>query len=111
MIHRHDPDTCEDAAERVLPVLSDLQGRVLNAFRRFDAQHCGSGATDGEIEALPEFRACRPTSVRKRRLEIERLGYIRRTDVRRKGMIVFRPVSLDELAAGIRRRREGRLFP
>ena len=93
MYRREDPETSYAAAEKIKPHLNDLQYRVLDAWRIYHRRNGGRGATDGEIEALPQFKTLRPTTVRKRRLELQRMGFIRKTDQRRKGMTVYEPHS------------------
>lgn len=110
-LHRRDDTTTAiEAAEKILPRINDLQYRVLDAFRRYHRRTFGQGATDGEIEALPEFSDLRPTTVRKRRLELVRKGYLRATKNKRAGMTVFVPVSQAEMLEEIQAQRERRLF-
>ena len=76
MMHcRNDPQTSIAAAKRILPRISALQNRVyeslLKHFRR-----TGIGRTDKELVRLPEFRECGVTTIRKRRTELIKKGYV-----------------------------------
>ena len=82
-LHRTiDHTTSIDAAKAIQKHLSDLQQKVLDAFR------CHEELTDGELESLPQFSQCAPSTVRKRRGEL--VGrYIQKTAKRRKGQAVW----------------------
>ena len=108
MYRREDPETSYDAAEKIKPHLNDLQFRVLDAWQTYHRRY-GHGASDGEIEALPQFKTLRPTTVRKRRLELQRMGFIRKTDQRRKGMTVYEPHS-DAQAHEERQAADGKIL-
>jgi hypothetical protein len=63
-----DHDTSIGAARTVLPHLTQLQHRVLDAFRFNGAMN------DEQLEQLPCFRDCSPSTIRKRRSELVERG-------------------------------------
>ena len=83
MIRNDDHGTSVSAAISILPHLSDLQARVLAAFRRNEAM------TDRELEKLPCFSELAPSTIRKRRGELVKADLVVDTGERRDGMIVW----------------------
>ena len=77
MVRAHDHATSRAAALAVEPRLSELQASIMAALR-----HHGP-LTDGELEALPEFRAYAPSTVRKRRTDLVAMGEVRATKEKR----------------------------
>lgn len=67
---RHDRDASKDAAELIVPDLSELQARVMAAFR-----HHGQ-MTARQAEELPEFATLGFSTVRKRICELAKLGQL-----------------------------------
>lgn len=65
-----DPPTAVAAAEGTRKSAGKLKAQVLVAFREFGAM------TDGELELLPRFRGKPINSVRKRRTDLCREGYL-----------------------------------
>lgn len=84
-LHRAgDPLTSREAAARIAPKLSTLQQLVLTAVAGAGKR----GATGRELEQLPAFAACAPSTVRKRLSELAHQG--RLTDAgRRDGLTVY----------------------
>ena len=82
---RRDPGTSRAAADRVQRRLSPLHQQVLTAV----AAAGDRGATGRELEQLPCFAACAPSTIRKRASECLHMG--RLVDGgRRDGMTVYR---------------------
>jgi hypothetical protein len=81
-----DHSTSIAAAEKIAPVRSQLQQDVLAAF------WINGPMTDGELEKLPQFVDCAPSTIRKRRSELydKGRGVIVKTEDRRGGMIVWK---------------------
>lgn len=81
---RRDPETSRRAAARVMHRLSPLHQLVLTAV----AAAGGRGATGRELEQLPCFAQCAPSTVRKRASECLHMG--RLVDAgRRDGMTIY----------------------
>ena len=75
MVHRSDPETSTDAVKAILPRLSRLHERVLEAFQRY-------GPLDDErLEGLPQFARYGPSTIRKRRSELYHAGKLIRRSV------------------------------
>lgn len=70
MHRRFDPDTSVAAAENVKPHLSELQEKVMRAFRVHGPM------TAKQCERLDEFYTLSPSTVRKRVSELERKGLL-----------------------------------
>jgi len=79
-----DPKTSHDAAGRISATLSDLQQRVLAAVTAFGPD----GATARDVETLPAFAACGPSTCRKRLSELHTAGRLVAVG-RRDGMTVY----------------------
>jgi len=71
MVRRNDGATSRAAALAVEPRLSELQADIMAALR-----HHGP-LTDEELERLPEFRMYAPSTVRKRRTDLFKMGRVR----------------------------------
>ena len=69
------------AACRVLGKVSRLQGQILEAL-------AGNGLNDRELEELPIFKTCGPSTVRKRRVELWQAGRLAKAG-RRDGMAIW----------------------
>ena len=69
------------AACRVLGKVSQLQGQILEAL-------AGNGLNDRELEELPIFKTCGPSTVRKRRGELFQTGRVVQAG-RRDGMAIW----------------------
>lgn len=76
MATHDDYATSRAAADRVAPATGALRGRVLHAIKR------QPGITDPELERLPEFADCGPSTVRKRRSELLKQGWLRAAGTR-----------------------------
>jgi hypothetical protein len=74
-----DPESSKEAAVTISDRLSDLQQRVLAAYRRDGAM------TAKECEALPEFAEWGFSTVRHRCSDLLRMGWLVRTGVKRGG--------------------------
>lgn len=85
LMHRaSDPETSRQAAARVRDKLTPLQQRVLVAVAG-----CGRrGANGRELETLPAFADCGPSTVRKRLSELAKAGEVVEHG-RRDGMTVY----------------------
>lgn len=84
-----DPQTSHLAADRVTEKLSSLQQQVLTAFALIGER----GGTGREVEGLPCFAECAPSTVRKRITELHRLGRLAEAG-ERDGLTVYRYVAL-----------------
>jgi hypothetical protein len=81
---RRDPSTSRDAAAKVARKLSPLHAQVLEALARAGDR----GMTGRELEQLPQFVSCAPSTIRKRASELHHLGRLR--DIgRRDGMTIY----------------------
>ena len=80
MARRSDPDTSHEAADRIEPHLSELERRVLQAYR----QHGPMTAIYCE-EVLPEFEGLKATTVRCRCSALVRRGLLVRSESEGKG--------------------------
>ena len=69
------------AACRVLGKVTQLQGQILEAL-------AGNGLNDRELEELPIFKTCGPSTVRKRRVELWQAGRLAKAG-RRDGMAIW----------------------
>jgi Fe2+ or Zn2+ uptake regulation protein len=88
-----DPETSHEAAQRITAKLSQLQARVLEAVAAY-GEH---GATAGEVEDLPQFDDCKPSTVRKRLSELATAKKLH-TVGRRDGMTVYVAVAREQAA-------------
>ena len=79
-----DPATSRAAAASIALHLTELQGQVLDALRA-----CPDGATGAELERLPRFAHCAPSTVRKRLTDLHRLGLAQRTGAIREGCAIY----------------------
>ena len=79
-----DPDTSHEAAARVLPSCTALQGQIMEKLRMFPK----TGLTAGELEAMQDFKGLAPSTVRKRVSELYHAGNLRIMG-RRDGMNVW----------------------
>jgi len=84
MSRNTDPDTSVQAAVSVIAGLSNLQEKVLRAFRD------NGEMTAHECELLPQFWNLSASTVRKRISELSHLGKLVDTGERREGMTVWR---------------------
>ena len=76
-MHRKiDQPTSIAAAKSILPRLSHLQRAVLNVLRRHHAE-TGDGLTDLQLEQHELFEGRRPSTIRKRRLELHRKKHVK----------------------------------
>jgi hypothetical protein len=71
MATHDDYRTSRDAADRVAVRAGSLRDHVLQAIRS------RPGITDPELERLPQFADCGASTVRKRRSELLKMGYLR----------------------------------
>lgn len=71
MVRRGDHATSRAAALAVEPRLSELQADIMRAL-----EHHGA-LTDEELERLPEFSRLAPSTVRKRRTDLLKMGRVR----------------------------------
>jgi len=106
---RDDPPTSREAATQLTPHLSALQFRVLWALCKLH-QRTKQGATDGELERLPDFTDCKFSTVRKRRAELRDKGHVAESGCTREGMTAWIPSQHSELAARLLRKASGELF-
>lgn len=93
MVRQGDVDTSVDAAHRIRPHLGRLQREVYQAALELYEATADTPFTDGEVERLPKFADCAPTTVRKRLGELRRMGLLRWTGGRRDGMRLNEPVK------------------
>lgn len=84
MHRRTDPETSRDAAARIARRLSPLHQQVLTAV----AAAGGQGATGRELEQLPCFADCAPSTIRKRASELHHAGRLQDAG-RRDGLTVY----------------------
>jgi len=68
MVHQGDPPTSKEAAQVIARRQSELQWQVCEAFRQYGSM------TDEELERLPCFKTFGPSTIRKRRSELYRMG-------------------------------------
>lgn len=109
MYRKNDAATSIAAAESIKPQLNDLQQRILAAIRRWEFNH-GHGPTDKELERLPEFVNCGPSTVRRRRTDLLKLGLIRPTGRVRNRCQEWEAIPDRERAEQATADRGGRLF-
>lgn len=92
MVHKGDPQTSLDAAERIMPKIGSLHLKVLAALT--------VPMTDEELELLDEFHGYGPSTIRKRRSELYQLGKVvgvaERKNSRGQKMIVWARVTQHE---------------
>jgi hypothetical protein len=79
LARRSDPETSRDAAVNIVEHLTELQRRVLAAYREHGR------LTPKEVEDLPEFQDLGFSTARKRCSEGLRDGWLRRTGITRDG--------------------------
>lgn len=84
MVRRRDPETSRVAAAKVARKLSPLHAEVLDQVKRAGVR----GLTGRELEQLPMFASCAPSTIRKRASELHHLGELRDSG-RRDGMTVY----------------------
>jgi hypothetical protein len=65
------PPTSQAAAASIAPVRTALHLAVLEALR------AGGPMTDEQLEQLPQFSLCGPSTIRKRRSELAQQGAVR----------------------------------
>jgi len=70
MVRRTDPVTSAAAASVVAIHLSELQDRILEAFREHGPMH------GRQVERLPEFEDCAPSTVRRRITDLARMNQL-----------------------------------
>lgn len=87
LVRSTDPQTSHEAASGLLPALSELQARVMAAYREHGAM------TAKEAEALPVFADLGFSTVRKRICELHKAGWLRDTGVKEQGCTVFAPLT------------------
>lgn len=91
MVRAADPATSRDAAAKVARTLTPLHLRVLEAVGTAGPR----GLTGGELEQLPCFADCKPSTARKRASELHHAGKLEAAG-RRDGMTVYvLPQSLE----------------
>lgn len=69
MVRSTDPETSEQAADRIRACLSQLQMQV------FTALLVRGPLTGKQLEQLPQFKDCAPSTIRKRLTELHAGGY------------------------------------
>jgi hypothetical protein len=79
-----DHETSRDAADAVTPAAKRLRAEVYRLFVLSRA-----GWTDKELEQRPEWAQYGPSTVRKRRSELKKQGYLVDSGERRDGCIVW----------------------
>lgn len=84
MVATADHATSREAADTVASAAKKLRGEV---YRLFVAS--GTGWTDKELEQRPEWAGYGASSVRKRRSELYKQGYLVPTPEKRDGCIVW----------------------
>lgn len=84
MHRRRDPATSREAAAKVARKLSALHEQVLEALASAGA--CGLNGR--ELETLPQFLGCAPSTIRKRASELHQMGRVRDAG-RRDGLTVY----------------------
>jgi hypothetical protein len=68
---RRDPKTSKDAAAAVKPITGNLRAQILDVLRG-----APEGLTDGELERRAEFMHYGFSTVRKRRSELYKMGFL-----------------------------------
>ena len=94
MVRAADPLTSREAAAKVARQLTPMHQRVLEAIAGASAR----GLTGGELEQLPCFADCKPSTARKRASELHHAGKLA-TAGRRDGMTVYVLAQVQEAAA------------
>lgn len=100
-----DGETAEEAVERMLSNLSDLQDKVLSAMHQAGLR----GLTDRELGRLPQFAKLAKSTAAKRRDELVAAGLVKPTGYRRQNRNVWRALKPDELIELLQATREAEI--